>query len=78
MGVVPGPEKMNDTCRKTVHMGTMDRGFTVYMFGQKSSVYAMAHTQHNSCVSSFLEFSVHNVVFSTSLHIAILLLSVSN
>jgi hypothetical protein len=24
IGVVPGPEKMNDTCRKTMHTGTVD------------------------------------------------------
>jgi hypothetical protein len=27
MGVVPGAEKMNDTCRKTMHTGMMDRCF---------------------------------------------------
>jgi hypothetical protein len=31
MGDVQGPEKVNDTCMKTMHAGTMDRGFTVYM-----------------------------------------------
>jgi hypothetical protein len=29
MGDVQGPEKMNDTCRKTMHSGMMDRGFSV-------------------------------------------------
>jgi hypothetical protein len=29
MGDVQGPEKLNDTCVKTMHMGTMARGFTV-------------------------------------------------
>jgi hypothetical protein len=27
---VQEPEKVNDTCVKTMHTGTMDRGFTVY------------------------------------------------
>jgi hypothetical protein len=27
MGVVLGPEIMNDTCGKTMYMGMMDRGF---------------------------------------------------
>jgi hypothetical protein len=26
-GIVPEPETMNDTCRKTMLMGTVDRGF---------------------------------------------------
>jgi hypothetical protein len=30
MGDVQGPEKVNDTCVKTMHAGMMDRGFTVY------------------------------------------------
>jgi hypothetical protein len=29
MGVVSRPEKMNDTCMKTMYTGTMDRDFTV-------------------------------------------------
>jgi hypothetical protein len=29
MGNVQGPEKVNGPCVKTVHLGTMDRGFTV-------------------------------------------------
>jgi hypothetical protein len=29
MGDVQGPEKANDPCIKAVHVGTMDRGFTV-------------------------------------------------
>jgi hypothetical protein len=29
MGIVAGPEKMKNTCGKTMHTGTMDRGFTV-------------------------------------------------
>jgi hypothetical protein len=29
MGNVHGPEKVNDTCVKTVRVGAMDRGFTV-------------------------------------------------
>jgi len=32
MGDVQGPEKVNDTCMKTMHAGTMDRGFTLYLF----------------------------------------------
>jgi hypothetical protein len=31
MGVVLGLEKINDTCGKTTHTGTMDRGFTVFV-----------------------------------------------
>jgi hypothetical protein len=41
MGVVPGQEKMNDTCAKTMQRGMMDRGFTVHILGcgpQKTSV----------------------------------------
>jgi len=30
MGDGQGPEKLNDTCRKTMHRGTMDRGVTVF------------------------------------------------
>jgi hypothetical protein len=29
VGVVPVPQKMNNTCGKIMHTGTMDRGFTV-------------------------------------------------
>jgi Tfp pilus assembly protein PilX len=29
---VQGPEKVNDTCMKTMHVGTMDRGFTLYLY----------------------------------------------
>jgi hypothetical protein len=29
LGDVRGPEKVNDTCVETVHVGTMDRGFTL-------------------------------------------------
>jgi septal ring factor EnvC (AmiA/AmiB activator) len=29
MGDAQGPEKVNNTCVKTVHVGTMGRGFTV-------------------------------------------------
>jgi len=29
MGNIQGPENVNKTCVKTVHVGTMDRGFTV-------------------------------------------------
>jgi hypothetical protein len=29
MGDVQGPEKVKDTCVKTMHVGMMDRGFTV-------------------------------------------------
>jgi hypothetical protein len=29
MDGVQGPEKANDTCVNTMHVGTMDRGFTV-------------------------------------------------
>jgi hypothetical protein len=31
MGDVQGPEKVNDTCVKTLHVGTMDRGFIVLL-----------------------------------------------
>jgi len=30
MGDLSGLEEMNDTCGKTTHMGTMNKGFTVY------------------------------------------------
>jgi hypothetical protein len=29
MGDVQGPEKVKDTCMKTIHVETMDRGFAV-------------------------------------------------
>jgi hypothetical protein len=29
IGNIQGPEKVKDTCVKTVHANTMDRGFTV-------------------------------------------------
>jgi hypothetical protein len=29
MGDVPGSEKVNDTWMKTLHVGTLDRGFTL-------------------------------------------------
>jgi len=32
MGDVQGPEKVNNTCVKTMHVGMMGRGFTVYKF----------------------------------------------
>jgi hypothetical protein len=31
MGDVQGPEKVNDPCVKTLHAGTMDRGYIVFM-----------------------------------------------
>jgi hypothetical protein len=30
MSDLQGPEKMDDTCGKTGHRGTVDRGFTVF------------------------------------------------
>jgi hypothetical protein len=30
MGDVQGPEKVNDSCMKTMHARMMDRGFTVF------------------------------------------------
>jgi hypothetical protein len=38
MDDVQGPEKVNDTCMKTVHAGTQDRGFSVYTVCQKLAV----------------------------------------
>jgi hypothetical protein len=35
MGVVPGPEKMNNTCGKTIYTQMMDRGFIVVYFPLK-------------------------------------------
>jgi len=32
MGDVQGPEKVNDTCMKTMHVRMMDRGFSVLAF----------------------------------------------
>jgi hypothetical protein len=32
MGDVQGLEKMNDTCVNTMHVGTMARGFTAFVF----------------------------------------------
>lgn len=45
MGDSSGPEGMNDTCGKMMHMGTMDRGFPVDLAG----------------VISFAECLVHNI-----------------
>jgi hypothetical protein len=41
MGIVLGPEKINDTCMKVMHMGMMDRGITVVTF----------HTDHYTVCS---------------------------
>jgi hypothetical protein len=48
MVVVPGPEKMNNTCGKTIHMGMMDGGFTVCLpvFAKKDDC------SHNLCLFS--------------------------
>jgi hypothetical protein len=37
MGDVQGPEKVNDTCVETMHLGMIDRGFTVALL--TSSVF---------------------------------------
>jgi hypothetical protein len=37
VGIVPGPEKMNDAWGKTVHPRTMDRGFSVVYFSLKTN-----------------------------------------
>jgi hypothetical protein len=42
MGNLQGPKKENDTCVKTMHVGTMDRGFTVYNY----LLYAMQAQPH--------------------------------
>jgi hypothetical protein len=34
MGNGQAPEKLNDTCRETMHVEMMDRGFTVYLIPQ--------------------------------------------
>jgi hypothetical protein len=38
-----GPEEMNDTCGKTMHVGTMDRGFTllVHIFVTRVSCWPL-------------------------------------
>jgi hypothetical protein len=32
MGLIPGPNKRNEICGKTMVTGTMNRGSTVYLF----------------------------------------------
>jgi hypothetical protein len=32
MGLISGPNKADDTCGRTTVTGTMDRGFTVYIY----------------------------------------------
>ena len=32
MGLISGPNKADDTCGPTTVTGTMDRGFTVYVY----------------------------------------------
>jgi hypothetical protein len=32
MGLISGPNKADDTCGRTTVTGTMDRGFTVFIF----------------------------------------------
>jgi hypothetical protein len=43
MGNVQGPEKVNDTCLKTMHVGTMDRGFTVLILIITTAVLCLYH-----------------------------------
>jgi hypothetical protein len=45
MGIVPGPENMNDAWGKTVHPWTMDRGFTVVYFSLKTNKHKMKLVQ---------------------------------
>jgi hypothetical protein len=37
MDDVWGPEKVNDTCVKTMHAKMMGRGFTVFLFGNQTT-----------------------------------------
>jgi hypothetical protein len=55
MGNVQGPEKVNYTCMKTVHAGTIDRGFTVLN-------YESVKTFSSSLVNFLLKvrFCVHH------------------
>jgi hypothetical protein len=39
MGIISGPNKADDTCGRTTVTGTMDRGFTVYIFKGTLSCY---------------------------------------
>jgi hypothetical protein len=46
MGYLYGPEKMNNTCRKTMHMEPMDRGITVLESNEKIT---FCHVQFCLC-----------------------------
>jgi hypothetical protein len=48
-GDVQWPEKVNDTCMQRMHMGTMDRSFTV--IHSKHTSWALAQASGNSCVA---------------------------
>jgi hypothetical protein len=45
--------KINHTCRKTMHTGTMDRGFTVFTWNQRS--------MYESCVHRICEHYFHKI-----------------
>jgi hypothetical protein len=59
MGVVLGPEKMNNICRKTMHMGTMDRGFTVLL----CQMCLKRNRQFADIKHSFWDYFINNWYF---------------
>jgi hypothetical protein len=59
MGVVLGQQKMIGTCGKTMHMGTMDRGFTVPVFSVCMCIPLTALSPLSSFLSSkYLTFKL--------------------
>jgi hypothetical protein len=60
VGDVQEPEKVNDTCMKTVHAGTMDRGFTVFI-----TMFIRACHQTLSW-ARWIQFTHSNIFFKIS------------
>jgi hypothetical protein len=55
VGDVQGPEKMNDTCRKTMQRRTMDRSFTVHILVQQEWKWRLLCYSRTTCKSIFAE-----------------------
>jgi hypothetical protein len=60
MGDVQGPEKVNDTCVKTVHVGMMDREVLLYQIGIDSLNSIVTLTPYVSievaCCSTYTDY----------------------
>jgi hypothetical protein len=54
---VQGPEKVTDICMKTMHAGTMDRGFTVLHHAAQLTVNSLLiKLKENSCMACGIKF----------------------